>query len=491
MSFAVLSVTIPLVYPDISGLDQYTNVLLIDSQVPDYQTLVTSVNASTLPIVYSIYSQKSDLLALLQANFTTIPRIGLCFNMISNNAVFFLDSNPFFVDDDLVVTTEPVPYSANLQFILDIITEFQVKNIDYLACDTLGYQNWKDYYAILTNNTGVTVGASSDQTGNIFYGGDWVLESTNEDVELMYFTQNIEYYSYLLDVKNWYPPSSIVSFASDNTYLYASSGTNSVTRILISNPTSVSSFPITGLTSLGQMAMYNNNLYVVDSVIGIVSVPKSTLNSYTTFATDASGISHSQITQMGVDSPRGYLYAANYTSTSYVSRHSLTNPADYQASWDTGPPNLNGGASGFGIDTDGGYIYINGGDSQYTYKVNMSYPISSYVNNWFDWSIFDSFFFTRPGRGAYYNGCLYVVSGDGNPSYITQIKISDPSIYTMFWRGPFGSGVQDIKVDAKNMYVAYYIAPAYSTYYIDQIGLLPSSIISGGGTISGGGNLLG
>ena len=489
MSFAVLSVTIPLVYPDISGLDQYTNVLLIDSQVPDYQTLVTSVNASTLPIVYSIYSQKSDLLALLQANFTTIPRIGLCFNMYSSDINIFLDSKPLFVNE------ETVPYSENLQFILNIITEFQVLNVDYLACNTLNYPNWTIYYAILTNNTGVTVGASSDQTGNIKYGGDWVLESTNEDVELMYFTQSIEYYSYLLDVKNWYPPSGILSFASDNTYLYASSGTNVITRILTSNPTSVSTFPITGLNALGQMTIYNKNLYVVDSVIGIVRVPTNTLNSYTTFATDASGISHSQITSMGVDSPRGYLYVNSYYGPLNISRHSLTDPADYQGPWiySSGTPTT-GSSQGFGIDIDNKYLYALGNGSRRINKVNMSYPISDYVIDWFSYSGKPGNYFIRPTRGVCHGGYLYVaIGGNGtfpvNSMYIHQIKLSDPSIYNFFWRGPFGDGIQDIKVDSTYMYVAYYIAPNYSTFYIDQISMIFG--ISGSGTITGGGRLLG
>jgi hypothetical protein len=44
----------------------------------------------------------------------------------------------------------------------------------------------------------VVVGASDDKTGNIKYGGDWVLESTGEDVEKVYFTSGIEYHTYLL-----------------------------------------------------------------------------------------------------------------------------------------------------------------------------------------------------------------------------------------------------------------------------------------------------
>ena len=68
-----------------------------------------------------------------------------------------------------------------------------------MACNTLSYTNWTNYYQLLTLNTGVIVGASNDETGNIKYGGDWLMESTGQDIELIYFTKSIEYYTYLLD----------------------------------------------------------------------------------------------------------------------------------------------------------------------------------------------------------------------------------------------------------------------------------------------------
>ena len=194
--------TRPLVYPtiELSNNNQFTNILLIDSCVNDYQTFVDSVNSSTLPIVYSIGSSKTDLLNLLQTNFTNISRIGIVFTSYSDsnleNTKLFLDFKPFFVNEDLDVDSD----SENLKFITNVIKEFNVKNIDYLACNTLDNANWINYYKVLTENTGVIVGASNDKTGNIKYGGDWVMESTSQDIELVYFTKSIEYYSYLLDV---------------------------------------------------------------------------------------------------------------------------------------------------------------------------------------------------------------------------------------------------------------------------------------------------
>jgi len=186
----------PFIYPEIAeGVqNQFTNVLLIDRQVPDYQVFVDSVNSSTFPIVYSTMSSKTELLTLLQKMFTSISRIGIAFTSELGNVKMFLDNkNPLFKEE------ETVPFSENVQFIIDIIKEFSVTNIDYLACNTLKYTNWTNYYNLLTLNTSVVVGASSDKTGNIKYGGDWTMESTGQDIELIYFTQSIEYYTFLLD----------------------------------------------------------------------------------------------------------------------------------------------------------------------------------------------------------------------------------------------------------------------------------------------------
>jgi len=176
-----------LVHPEIQSGHSFTNVLLVDSIVKDYTVFVDSVNSSTFPIVYSSNSSKSELLTLLQTHFVAIKRIGLCFVSQSGDATeLFLDNEPF-------------SFSENKDYLVNIINTFQVKNMDFLACDTLHSPVWNDYYTQLTQSTSVIIGASDDKTGNIKYGGDWIMESTSEDLESIYFNQNIGYYNYLLD----------------------------------------------------------------------------------------------------------------------------------------------------------------------------------------------------------------------------------------------------------------------------------------------------
>jgi alpha-tubulin suppressor-like RCC1 family protein len=207
------------------------NVLLVDSSVRDAQIFIDSVNANTFPILYSSSSTKDELLDVLQNNFTTLDRIGLVFYGSGAGSAQFLDNAPFFI------SPETNPYSENVEFIINVISHFQVKNIDYLACNTLKYPSWVDYYAILTQETSVIVGASNDQTGNIQYGGDWTMESTSEDIEFIYFTESIEYYSYLLDYAQFtmLVTNNTIYGAGDNTFGALGLG-NNTTPILTLTP---------------------------------------------------------------------------------------------------------------------------------------------------------------------------------------------------------------------------------------------------------------
>jgi hypothetical protein len=159
-----------------------TTLLLVDAFVKDPYVLIDSTNATTLPILYSYLCSKTDLLAVLRAKFSTIERIGFLFTQ--GNANLFLDNKHFFVRE-------------NVDFILSLIQEFGVQHLDFLACETLQYPAWIHYYQEL-QQTGVIVGASTNKTGNIRYFSDWRMESTGEDIELVYFTTKVELYKYLL-----------------------------------------------------------------------------------------------------------------------------------------------------------------------------------------------------------------------------------------------------------------------------------------------------
>jgi len=151
----------------------YMQILFIDPHIPERKVFVDSVNNQTRAIVCS------TMPPFLPAR---IERVGF---------IFILDTQTHSTSQWFGPDHE--------KQIVQLIRDRGIKQIDFLACNTLQYLNWFAYYKRLTQQTGVIIGASNDQTGNLKYGGNWTMESTGQNIELVYFTRSIEYYKYLLD----------------------------------------------------------------------------------------------------------------------------------------------------------------------------------------------------------------------------------------------------------------------------------------------------
>ena len=174
------SLSLPVIYDNSVDTSSMQNVILIDSNVTDFQQYI---NANTFAIIYDNTSTREQLLDVLTRKFQNISRIAVVSHY--NDQPYFLNNESLFL-------------GTNTQFIVDLIKQFHVSNMDFLACNTLQNQDWNNLYALLLSETGVKVGASNDNTGNIKYGGDWILESTLEDIQTVYFNNQIQNYTSLL-----------------------------------------------------------------------------------------------------------------------------------------------------------------------------------------------------------------------------------------------------------------------------------------------------
>lgn len=245
----------PLVHPDLKSVKNITNILFIDKRVKEFEYIVNSVNQYTFPIVYSSNSSKNDVDSLLaKLSISSINRVGLLFVSSEDKPKLFLDDEILFSNANDV--------NGNMEWIKNVIQKYQVKNIDFLACDTLQYSNWKNYYTYLATNTGVIVGASDNKTGNIKYGGDWVMESTNQNVESVYFSKNIESYKFLLDApffSTFSYSNSDANICADENYLYVSRWNGNIVKI--NATTGSNSILASGMSTLVGITIYNGFLY--------------------------------------------------------------------------------------------------------------------------------------------------------------------------------------------------------------------------------------
>ena len=207
------SIDTPLIFNNDVSTSNVKNLLLIDSIVAESQLFFDSSNQNTFSVIYSNNSNRNDFIQLLENKFSNgLERIAFVFHDNIKDGKVFLNQELFFSEDFN-------SYSTNTQILIDIIKKFGVKNIDFLACNSLNYANWVNFYDLLAKETGVIVGASNDKTGNLKHGGNWIMENTNENVLNTYFNSNIESYASTLAV-TVLSVSTVITQALVNSYTW-------------------------------------------------------------------------------------------------------------------------------------------------------------------------------------------------------------------------------------------------------------------------------
>ena len=187
-----------------SSYSQYTKILLIDKNVEQYQKFVNGANSSTFTIVYKHTSKHKHLEEFLLANLKHVTRLAIVSHGLPGEEhhyyhnMSFMESEHFFKMSDLA--SGITEYSPNVAFLKTLLTKMSINRLDFLACNLLRYTEWTQYLDLLKSfKSGLLVGASNDQTGNLQYGGNWTMENTLENIKTVYFSSTIENYTGLLN----------------------------------------------------------------------------------------------------------------------------------------------------------------------------------------------------------------------------------------------------------------------------------------------------
>ena len=204
----------------------YKNLLLIDETLEDVDVIVNGLNKETLGILYKYSTKRSDILKKIKSNFKhkIIDRVAI---LCHEGEQRFLENGFFFE-----IQNGELVKNSNYNFLNYIISNYSVNYLDFLACNSLNYGSWKEYYNMLQiDSPNLIIGASDDDTGNIKSGGDWFLENTGEDIEDIYFSKHIGYYKHLFN-SNLLSNETIYDPNDDSrvmSYVYFDSGTNQET----------------------------------------------------------------------------------------------------------------------------------------------------------------------------------------------------------------------------------------------------------------------
>ena len=175
-------------------------LLLIDSRLKSLETFIQGCNESTYHVVYDIQDSFDELKQKIQnLGVSSFNNIGFVFED-EGSFKLFVSYNAFVSFDDTGVHE-----NLTTQFIKELVDTYNIQTLDFLACELLLNPTWKSYFEYLqTQNSTLektlVVRASSNKSGNLQHGGDWILESTNEDISALYFNENIGEWSHLLDL---------------------------------------------------------------------------------------------------------------------------------------------------------------------------------------------------------------------------------------------------------------------------------------------------
>jgi hypothetical protein len=288
---------IPLAYNKDVNTSSITNIMLVDYSIVEAQMFYDSANSNTFPILYSYTSEKTELLSVLREKFKQgIKRIAFVFHDPSVLKKTFLDKTVFFNDSDLELNQ--TTFSENVSFFKDLADEFSIENYDFLACNTLQYPIWKQYYELLHRLTNVKCGASNDATGNIQYGADWVMENTNENIRNIYFSNSINNYASTLAATTISSNGGTVNIKFASSQLQYNINGGSYTNIGTNYPINIVNGSLTNILTV----KFENNLTINAS--GAYFVCGS---SFITFDGANSGLSKGTVTVSNVTNYLGLI----------------------------------------------------------------------------------------------------------------------------------------------------------------------------------------
>ena len=363
-------VVIPLVYDDTLVMTSIQRVLFVHSAASSLQTYA---NGTTFAIIYDYSSTLEEVLELIRRKFpASITRIGFAFHN-NGDLTSFLNRETWF-------SSEESP-SRNVQFMLDFIREFRVTNVDFLACKTLQSEKWKGFFQLLRDQTNVVVGASENDTGNMKYGGDWVMESTMEDIRDVYFTPEVVNWASLLVVNS----TIVVNLANaakamciSGDFMYVGVGftiqridltTNTVTQVY------AHSQYVTALLAVGNYLYFNRG----ETSVGRIDLTTGTFTHWSGGIWGGSPFN-------GFASDGTYLYSASNTSICRVALNTtlpglaiiFVKTGNTTAQWN--PPYMNPSPTGRPL-IRGSYMYVPvGGNKINQYELSTGTLLNSYLS---------------------------------------------------------------------------------------------------------------
>ena len=209
-----------------------SNFLLIDERIKSVQEIIDALNTDTQYALVDYYNDNIDdvLNKIPTQHFDVVGLITYGEIKIVDNVHINIPYNIVFSQYPVDITNlEPITdlvlpddydkilnydkpdyleYIQNETSFMNIVNFWKKvaekctpQHIDFLGCAILSNPSWKKALDFLEKEISVNIRSSDDNTGNLKYGGDWILESDNVNIKDLYFTKEIDKYPFLFDAE--------------------------------------------------------------------------------------------------------------------------------------------------------------------------------------------------------------------------------------------------------------------------------------------------
>jgi hypothetical protein len=206
------------------------NLILVDKRIHRHEDIVTAVNVANNVhcILFDGNMSSDDIRSNIQAlNISSFACVGLVQH--NNNAPFYQMFGPSSQRSDVLdVASRDASlqsWSETASFLSWLKSTFSVQHFDMMACAIYSNPDWKYVIDKLSEQTGVELRASTDNTGSAKLGGNWFLEShSGVDLKTVYFTDAIDNFQGILVItkmnrsKNMYSVADGMIVSWGNSY---------------------------------------------------------------------------------------------------------------------------------------------------------------------------------------------------------------------------------------------------------------------------------
>ena len=263
------------------------NILLVDKRISRYEDIVAAIDPTlAVGIVFDYFEDTYDTLkarirecGIATTNATaTATATATSVGLVQHNyraPTFRMLASLQQCDVAQVEARDPelATWTQFKEFVAWCKTEHGTTHFDMMACALYSNNNWKYVIDTLATQTGITIRASTDNTGSAALGGNWFLEShTGVNLKGVYFTAAIDEYKGLLFLEPYNRNYPTKSFAIGNAIFWPGD-------ITIADVVAVyfTSYAVAILKPNGSVLNTYGNVVVSSGVIAIYS-------TYETFA---------------------------------------------------------------------------------------------------------------------------------------------------------------------------------------------------------------